>query len=99
MRQQRNILSKHFHDCPIEPSIDAASWQASHRYRFDRPQSAVVIAIVWKQALRVNGQFRTTVVSVANKSVAFDFSSHSYADEMREETVARCRATTTVSVE
>jgi len=36
------------------------------------PRSAVVVAIVRKQALRVNGHVRTTVVSLANKSVALD---------------------------
>lgn len=41
MRQQRNILGKHFHYCPIEPSIEAACWQAPHRYSLDRPQTEV----------------------------------------------------------
>jgi hypothetical protein len=64
-----------------------------------KPQFAVVVAIVWKQALRVNGQPRTTVVSVANKSVVFDFSSHRRIDAMREKIVSKFHALTTVPAE
>jgi hypothetical protein len=70
------MLGKHFDDCPIEPSIKTVRRRAQIAIASTdrKQQSAVVVVIVRKQAFRVNGQVRTTVMSVANKSVALDLS-------------------------
>jgi hypothetical protein len=74
VRQQRNILGKTFTIVQLsrlqrqavgKPHIVTAATDCKLKY-------AVLVAIVSKLAFPINGQVRTTVVSVTNKSVAID---------------------------